>query len=212
MEATRKYLRISSVQIKLSLFINLILSLVILAITPVIFGIKNLDSIASSYVLERFVALIGIILITPIFLPEQDKNIAELIESKYTSPIKTYLLRFFISSVTLFILISGFILIMVTMSCEFNILKFIIGTFATAFFLGTLGAIVYGISDNIVAGYLIPLSFYMWNMFSKSDEVKNLYLFSLVNDSFSEKYWLLGLGFLFIIVVILYKWIVIKTR
>ena len=212
MEASIRYLRILKVQIKLSLLVNLLVAIFILAITPLLFGIKYLDPIASSKVLERFISLIGIILITPIFLPEQDKNIAEIVESKYTSHIRTYLLRFFISIIAVFILISGFVAIMVFGSCEFNIPKYIIGTFLTAFFLGTLGAITYGFSDNIITGYLIPLIFYIWNMFSSSKEVKNLYLFSLVNDSFSEKYWLLGFGALFIIVVIFYKWFVIRIR
>jgi putative effector of murein hydrolase len=84
---------------------NLLLAVLILVLVPVSFGISNHDYIASSFILERFVSLTGIILLTPIFLPEQDKNIAELAESKYTSPTGIYLMRFLLATVSLIILV-----------------------------------------------------------------------------------------------------------
>jgi len=206
-----RYLEIAKKQVKLTLLINLLLALLILIITPVIFGIRNLDNIASAFVLERFVSLIGIVLLTPIFLPEQNKNIAELVESKYTSHIKIYLIRFIISAIFLFILISGFIFIMIMMSCEFDTLRFILGTFATAFFLGSVGFLTYAVSDNIVFGYMASLGYYVFNMFNGS-KLKNLYLFSLGKNSFTEKYWLLGIGTAFIVTGILFKYNLRKIK
>jgi hypothetical protein len=206
-----RYLEIKKKQVKLTLLINLLIALLILFITPVIFGINNLDNISSAFVLERFISLIGIVLLTPIFLPEQDKNIAELVESKYTSCIKIYLIRFILSIISLFIFISGFIVFMVLMSCEFDTLKFILGTFATAFFLGSIGFITSAVSNNVVFGYMASLGYYVFNMFNSS-KLKNLYLFSLGKGSFTEKYWLLGIGAAFIFSGALFKHILRKLR
>jgi len=207
-----KYLEIAKVQIKLTLRMNLLLSLMILAFTVAICGVNNLDSAASSFALERFAVLIGIVLLTPIFLPEQDKSIAETAESKYTSIISLYFIRFILAAASILILISGFVAVMILSSCEFDAIKFIFGTFATAFFLGALGFAAYAITDNIVAGYLLPLGYYVFNMFSSSKQLKNFYLFTLNRDVLTEKYYLLAAGVLLIAVGIIYKRILIKIR
>jgi hypothetical protein len=81
-----KYSEIAKAQVKLALRVNLLFSVSVLPLIPLIFGIGSHGSRESAFILERFVSLTGIILITPVFLPEQDKNIAELAESKYTPP------------------------------------------------------------------------------------------------------------------------------
>lgn len=210
-EVCVKYLDIAKAQVKLCLRVNILFSVVIMALVPVVCGIDNLDASSSSVVLERFVSFTGIVLLTPAFLPEQDKNIAEVAESKYTSHIKIYLIRFILSAVSLLLLVSGFIAVMILLSCEFDALKYIFGTFATAFFLGSLGFTAYAVSDNVVAGYLFPLGYYMFNMFS-GRSLKNLYLFSLSGNSFTEKYWLLGIGAALIIAGILFRYILKKIR
>jgi hypothetical protein len=207
-----RYSEIAKTQVKLTLRINLLLAVTVLFITPVIFGLNNLDNTASAFVLERFVSLTGIIMLTPVFLPEQDKNISELVESKYTPMTGVYLIRFILAAVSLLFMISGFIFIMILMSCEFGVFKFIFGTFSTAFFLGALGFIAYAISDNIVAGYLLSLGYYVFNMFSSSEQLKNKYLFTLAQNRLTEKYWLFGIGMTFSIAGVLFRYISGKTR
>ena len=207
-----RYSEIAKTQVKLTLRINLLLAVTVLFITPFIFGINNLDNTTSAFVLERFVSLTGIIMLTPVFLPEQDKNISELVESKYTPMTGVYLIRFILAAVSLLLLISGFMFIMMLMSCEFDIFKFIFGTFATAFLLGALGFIAYAVSDNIIAGYLLSLGYYVFNMFSNDEQLKNMYLFTLGQNGLTEKYWLFGIGTAFVFAGILFKYISGKTR
>ena len=201
-----RYSEIAKAQVKLTLRINLLLAAAVLCITPVIFGIDNLDSAASAFVLERFVSLTGIILLTPVFLPEQDKNIAEVAESKYTPMTGVYLIRFTLAAFSLLFLISGFITVMFLISCDFDLPAFIFGTFATAFFLGASGFVTYAVSDNIVAGYLLPLGYYVFNMFNTGEHLKNLYLFTLAQNGLTDKYWLFGLGAAFGIMGILFRY------
>lgn len=77
--------------------------------------------------------------------------------------------------------------------CHFTVGAFIFGTFATAYFLGSLGFAAYSLFDNMVVGYMLPLGYYMLNLFS-GPELGNFYLFSLANGSLSEKCWLFGGG------------------
>jgi cellobiose-specific phosphotransferase system component IIC len=87
--ASKRLLAIAKYQFKLILTANFTLAVALCLLTPIIFGIRYLDSYGSSFVLERFVSLIGIVLLTPLFIPEQDKNIAELVQSKQTEHTKT---------------------------------------------------------------------------------------------------------------------------
>ena len=67
-----KYLEITKVQLKHHAWQHLLVSILLLAASPLVLGISNLDAAQSAKVLETYVALTGIILFVPVFLPEQD--------------------------------------------------------------------------------------------------------------------------------------------
>ncbi len=163
---------------------------------------QNLDATASSIVLEKYVALIGVILITPIFLPEQDKQIAETVRAKTTPMILIYLTRLVLAVVCLAALIGIVMTVMVTQDCQFPVSHFFLGTFATAFFLGALGLAGYGFSDNIVVGYLTATAYYLLNNYT---EIDGFDLFTLAEDSMEEKYWLFLAAILLILITLLYR-------
>ena len=64
-----------------------------LAASPLILGLSNLDAAESAKVLETYVALIGIILFVPVFLPEQNRDLWELVKAKYMNITSVYLIR-----------------------------------------------------------------------------------------------------------------------
>lgn len=105
-----RYLQIGKVNLRLSLLPSLLLSVVLLLLSPLVMGVENLDASRTAAVLEMFVALIGIILITPINLPEQNKDIRDLVEAKYTSITVILLIRLIEAIVSLAILIGGYII------------------------------------------------------------------------------------------------------
>jgi len=63
-------------------------------LTPVLFGTSDLDAQAAAIPLEMFVSLLGIVLLTPVFHPEQNQEIAEIVASKYVSNILVYIVWF----------------------------------------------------------------------------------------------------------------------
>ncbi len=148
-----------------------------------IFGIKYLDAVQSSFVLERFVSITGIILLVPIFYPEQDKNIDEVVNSKFTSQTVVIFLRLIMSLLFLGLITACFTLVMHYNGCVFDVPRFWAGTFITAFFLGVLGFTVYGISNNLIGGYLASLAYYLLN-FMSGRKLGSFYLFSLSRGEF----------------------------
>lgn len=212
MEVFEKYLFIAVKNLKHNYLPNLALSIFILLLTPVLFGINDLDAKATAVPLEVLVSLIGIILLTPVFAPEQKTEIREVVESKYTSYISVCILR----TVTLlgisFLLITFFVLFMQASGCQITLSKYIFGTFAESLFLGSMGLLAYGISNNIAVGYMMPTVYYSLNFGGGSENLGKLYLFSMAKGSFEEKYWLFGFGVLLIILTFLFKSIVQKIR
>ena len=73
---------------------HILVCVLLLVVSPLLMGVANLSAEDTAKVLERYAALTGIVMITPVFLPEQDKNLRELVCAKYVDSAKVYLVRF----------------------------------------------------------------------------------------------------------------------
>lgn len=211
MESFRKLLAVSKVQFQLVIAANFFLCILLALSAPLIFGIANLDEIASSYVLERYIALSGTLLFTPLFFPEQNPNVRELTESKRTGFSYALILRVLQSILMLLLLTSAFLGAMAACGCEFHPGKMLFGTFSSALFLGALGFTTCAFTGNLVAGYLVSAGYFMLNFFA-GDKLGKLYLFSLSLDSFEEKYWLLTASTLLFACSFGWRYFVLKKR
>jgi len=77
-----RYLKIANVNLKFNLFPHMIVGICLCLVTPLIMGVKNLDSVNTAKILDVYVSLLGIIVLVPIFMPEEDEDIKDLIKSK----------------------------------------------------------------------------------------------------------------------------------
>lgn len=161
-------------------------------ITPVIFGTANLDKMASSEPLEMFISLIGIVLFTPVFQPEQNEEINDLVSSKYVSTIKVYLIRTTYATILSIALVSLFGIYMGIRECEVTSLL-VIGTIADVLFLGALGMITSALTNNTIISYIIPMVYYALN-YGMGAKLGKYYLFSMRLSNFEPKIWLLVTG------------------
>ena len=93
------------------------------------------------------------------------------------------------SFIFLVLLLGAFTLYLKTGGCEFPVLEMYAGVLSEAFFLGGLGIAAYGLSDNVIIGYMIPIVYYAAN-FSGDKYLKNFYLFSMMQDRYEPKIWL----------------------
>ncbi|MBD5143057.1 MAG: hypothetical protein HDT22_05520 [Ruminococcus sp.] len=181
---------------------HFVLAIFLACVTPALYGISSLNAINASRPLEMFLSMTGIILLTPVFQPEQNENLRDLIRSKKIDYLFICLIRLLYAIFFLALLFGIFVIIMHASESQVNIQHFI-GGFSSALFLGTLGFCVSGISNNVILGYMIAMIYYVAN-FAMKKELKCWYLFSMSAGSFQEKYWLLATSILLIIFVFIY--------
>lgn len=186
---TRSALKFLSINLKHNFLPHLIVALLIALLTPIIFTITSLDERLAAQPIEMLLSLTGTALLTPIFLPEQNENIRDIIRSKRTDYVNVCIMRIIYSVIVLAFIIGGFVMMM--SFCESNVtFRHFVGGFASALFLGSLGFLVAGVSRNAPVGYMVSLIYYIVN-FAMKDKLGNLFLFSMYAGSFKEKYCLL---------------------
>lgn len=181
---------IAGVNLKHNLLPHFLLALGIAFLTPALFGIASLNPAEAAQPLEMLLSLSGTVLCAPVFLPEQNENIRDLIRSKRTDYLTVCAVRLVCCVLFLAVLLGGFTLVMYCSESEVSFGHFA-GGFASALFLGGLGFFFAGVSGNVIAGYMISMIYYILN-FAVKDRLGNFYLFSMCSGSFKEKYWLLG--------------------
>lgn len=181
----------------------ILLATVIMILTPVLFGTTGLDSKAAAVPLEMFISIIGIILLVPIFQPEQDDEIKDIVVSKYIDSTYVHIIRGAYSIIGIILLVLAFSLFMFVCGCEITI-ALIGGTIADTMFLGAIGLLTSAITNNMPVSFMIPLLYYVLNLTMKS-KLGNLNLFSMMTGNYQPNIWLFILSIVFIVIAILIK-------
>ncbi|MBW9153716.1 ABC transporter permease [Clostridium estertheticum] len=207
MISIRNILQISKVNLRIAFQNNILFSIAILISTPIIFSITNLDFSMAAKICEQFIVMIGVVILVPIFTPEEDGNIKETINAKAISFVFVYIIRILIAVILLLSLIALFVNILICLGGTFTSGRLIMGTFVSALFLGGLGLFVASLTENVSIGYMIPIVYFVFDIMTKGIYTKNLFLFSLMNNSFKEKYYLLVAAVVLIILSLLVYWV-----
>ena len=194
--------KILSVNLRHNFLIHFILAVLVALLTPVVFSINALDSRTSAQPLEMLLSFTGTIILTPIFLPEQNPEIRDVIRSRKTDYLTVCVIRVLYSVVALAMITAIFVLIMRRNECAVTY-RHIVGGFASALFMGTVGFTVAGLSNSVSAGYMASMVYYASNIGLK-DKLGICYLFSMYSgEKFSDKYILILISFLTISIVFL---------
>ena len=202
-----RYVQIGKANLKFNLYPHLLLSVLLLLLSPFLMGTQNLNATRTAGVLEQYVALLGILLLTPIFLPEQNKDIRDLVEVKYTSSTAVTLIRLTEAVISLAVLVGCYLLYLKYQNCTFPIMNYYLGTMAGAIFLGGMGLCAYSIFDQIAIAYMLPIMYYIMALGGGRKLLKNFYPFSMRMGSYSEKVFLAITGIILIAVGISYPYI-----
>lgn len=185
----RSTLKFLSIDLKRNFIPHLAIALLIAFLTPTLFSISSLDEKLAAQPIEMMLSLTGSVLLTPIFLPEQNGNIRDVIRSKRTDYMSVCFMRIIYSVISLALIIGIFVLVMSV--CKSHVtLRHYAGGFASALFIGSIGFLAAGLSRNAPVGYMVALIYYIAN-FAVKEKLGNLFLFSMCAGSFREKYWLL---------------------
>lgn len=174
------------------------------------FGTTYLDKTASAVPLEMLVSVIGVIILVPLFQPEQNTEIEDVILSKYVNSTYIHLIRATYSIIGIAILILCFSLYMFICGCELTF-ALIFGTFADAMFLGSIGLLSAAITNNLPVAFMVPILYYLLNITMQS-KLGYFNLFSMMNGNYTPNLWLLMSSILIVVLAILIKRIIAKCR
>lgn len=188
-----RYVVVARENQKHNLWIPFLICILLLIVSPLFLGIENLTEPETAKVLEYYAVFISIILLPAVFLPEQDKDIRDLLSSKYTPMAKLYGIRIIQAIIYLMLLLGIYMCVLKAGNCEFAFLKLYMGELATMVFLGGMGIFFYALTDQVVVGYMIPLLYYMLNITISPNKIKGLYLFSMSIGKYEWK-WTLGMA------------------
>lgn len=187
-----RYVVVARENQKHNLWIPFLICILLLIVSPLFLGIENLTEPETAKVLEYYAVFISIILLPAVFLPEQDKDIRDLLSSKYMPMAKLYGIRMTQAIIYLMLLLGIYMCVLKAGNCEFAFLKLYMGELATMVFLGGMGIFFYALTDQVVVGYMIPLLYYMLNITISPNKIKAFYLFSMSIGKYEWK-WTLGI-------------------
>ncbi len=125
-----RYLHIEKINLKYNIPLHILISMCLLLVSPLLLGVANLEARDTAKVLEMYAALIGIVLLPPVFLPEQDHDIRELVYTKYVHGAEVYLVRFFGNLLLLAVLLGLYVAMLAHNGCEFPAVRYFFGTLA----------------------------------------------------------------------------------
>ena len=141
---------------------HLLAAVLIMTAFSMLMGISALSERQSARPVEMVMPIMGIILLTPVFLPEQNENIRDVIRSKKTDYIRICIMRVIYSVFFLAVLCGIFTLAMRLCESKAEFLHFI-GGFTSGLFPGAVGFLFAGVSRNVIAGYMTALIYYTAN-------------------------------------------------
>ena len=213
MEKSKKPLlvwQIAKINLRHNFLPLLFLSFIIMLLVPVIFGITNLDNRAAAAPLEMLISTLGIVLLVPVFQPEQNPDIEDIVSSKYVDQIIVHLIRIAYSLVSLVLLIALFSLVMILNGCEITLIMYF-GTIADAMFLGAIGLLTAAITNNLTVSFMPPIIYYLLNI-TMQRKLGVFNLFAMMNENYAPNVWLFLTGITLIVVSVLIKRVITKQR
>lgn len=202
------YAKIIQVNLKHNFIYPFLATVFIGVFAAMLFNLKALPAVAALQPIELLMCFTGVMMMTPVFLPEQNPDIKDVICSKWVDYTKVCLIRFAYSIVSVVIVNIIFVLAMKVQESEISGFH-IFAAIAGALFLGAIGFFVSGITGNATAGYMVAMGYYLINYGAK----KKLGVFNMFSGSveaFEDKAWLVLWAAA--LVTITFVWMKIRTK
>ena len=135
----------------------------VMLLTPVIFGLSALDRELSAQPLEFMPPLAGLILLTPLFMPEQYDGIGDTVRSKRMSRQLVTAMRLLCSAVILAVLTGLLWTAMKLGDCDITA-KMYGSAFIGALMLGSVGFFLSAVTDNAIVGYMTGMMYFLMSL------------------------------------------------
>ena len=159
----------------------------LLAVIPVIFSLKLVDFETAAVIGERFLAVLGILLISHIGNIEENFDACDIVYSRTAPHVYTFVLRLMLAISVTFLSIGLIVLTAKASGGTFPLWEIWTGTFISALLLGFFGMTVSSISKSHVSGYLLSFAYFMFEWFTAGRYTGRFYLMSLLENNFPGK-------------------------
>ncbi len=189
--------------LKMELLPHLILTILIVFVTPAVFSLKNLDEQLAAIPLETIISLSGIILLVPLFFPEKEPALLDIMYTKTTSLLYVFTIRAVYSILLVLLIPAVFQGVLYLLNSEVTLTQYL-GTVSGALFMGATGMLCFAVTNNIAAAYMIPVIWYVMCM-GAGDKMGRLDVLMMTHGHLDEKYLQMGLGVLMILLAVAVK-------
>ncbi|WP_321386868.1 hypothetical protein [uncultured Enterococcus sp.] len=176
---------------------------VFLVILPLFVGLENLDIGQSAKVLEYWFSLLGLLLLFPLYLPDNDAAALAIIQSKRTSYRWIVCIRLALEVTFSLLFLGSLLFLMKYNNSSFPGLYFLVRGMGTTLFLGGLSAVTFAVVRHPVPSMMVPFFYYLLNMMSKKEYFGYFDLFSIAQENWLHCLVILGTGSLLLFISIL---------
>ena len=160
------------------------------ATVPLVFSLTSLTAPLAAQPLEMYLSLIGMLLMTPIFLPEQSEEIRDTVRVRKMPYLAVCGMRL-IYLCAFIMVFCGVVVALLAAGESAVTVKHFIGALSTALFLGSIGIFGSAASGNAVIGYMASMLYFVSNFYLKT-RLGVFYLFGMSFETGISKIWLLG--------------------
>jgi hypothetical protein len=188
---------------------HILAALLLTAMTPVVFSLTSLNAELSAQPLEIYLPLTGTLLLTPLFLPEQDETIRDVVRMRRTSYLSICALRLGYLLLCLLLMFAAVLLLMRHGECTVG-MKQLGSGIANAVFLGSIGIFFSAVSNNVIIGYMASLFYFVINFFGRK-QLGVFYLFKFTTNADISKIWVIEGTVLLLLLTYAYLRIIKKT-
>lgn len=157
------YLDAAKYNLRFNLLPHIAAALGLVLLTPVIFGITALDAMTVAYPLEFSLPFLGVILLTPVYTPEQDPGLSDTVRIRKTPYLLICGIRIVMMLIWMLLFIGGFVLLMFVLESEVTIAH-VLASYANTVFLGGLGILTSAVSSHAVIGYMVPVLYFVMDL------------------------------------------------
>ena len=201
--------KIVGINLRHNFLVHFCIALTVAILTPLVFSISALDFTSSARPLEMLLCMTGTVLLTPVFLPEQNENIRDVIRSKRVDYLSVCIIRVIYSTVALAAIIGVFVFVMKLCECDVTLAHFGAG-FGSAYFLGAVGLAFAKFGGSPTVGYMASMIYYMLNFIGS--KLGSFWLFTMSNGMKSVNFALIIWGTLIIVGTFIVSKIIDKVK
>lgn len=179
-------------------------ALALAVLTGLVFNLNALESAAVAKPLELLLIWIGPAVLVPVFGPEQNPEIRDVVRTRRIDYLQVCVLRIGYSALTVALLSVLFTGMM--KAGESQVLPYHLwGSICSALLLGAVGMAVAGISGNTAAGFMVCMLYYLAS-YGMKNKLGVFSLFSMTGGMMSGKGWqLLAAFFLTVLTMVVMR-------